>query len=105
MLPLSFPPNSRTAGFPPCNKLRDLSAWLFVSNALLVLARHNGDSSAGQYRIPSGSSPTFQTMSLSVVSQARVVHCPRVESTRFAVSLQLVVRVEECGENWYWACS
>ncbi len=33
-----------------------------------------------------------------VKSLARVVYCQRVESTKFAVGLQLVVRVEEWGE-------
>ncbi len=32
-----------------------------------------------------------------VKSLARVVYCQRVESTKFAVGLQLVVRVEEWG--------
>jgi hypothetical protein len=31
-------------------------------------------------------------------SLARVVYCQRVESTKFAVGLQLVVRVEEWGK-------
>ncbi len=34
-----------------------------------------------------------------VKSLARVVYCQRVESTKFAVGLQLVVRVEEWGGN------
>ena len=33
-----------------------------------------------------------------VTSLARVVYCQRVESTKFAVGLQLVVRVEEWGK-------
>ena len=33
-----------------------------------------------------------------VKSLARVVYCQRVESTKFAVGLQLVVRVEEWGK-------
>ena len=34
-----------------------------------------------------------------VKSLARVVYCQRVESTKFAVGLQLVVRVEEWGKR------
>ena len=34
-----------------------------------------------------------------VKSLARVVYCQRVESTRFAVGLQLVVRVEDWGKT------
>jgi len=34
-----------------------------------------------------------------VKSLPRVVYCQRVESTKFAVGLQLVVRVEEWGSN------